>query len=330
MKCCLCAVAFTFTILLLSHSTKVTGVSLRAHISPGRALRTGLLPTGRLTHAGGRRQQQLNSHGQPLTVEGAGQGAYLSMCLAVKDQHADIREWIMHHERLGAGKFYIFDNNSTTPMLPVIADLVDTGLVEYHFLAEVPAMRRPQLYIYDTCLRRYGARHQWMSFTDADEFFLVRNSSISDMNQLLRQYEGFGALVVNWQMFGSSGLTERPENGTLASYFKCFPLHHKENLHVKTIANVRHTLGTQGDPHHFRYRPGYFAVNEQWQRVDGPFTANVSISQVALYHYATKSLAEYQFKIRRGSAMGNQKTIHFFHFIEQAATSNCTDALPLG
>lgn len=84
----------------------------------------GLLPTGRLTHAGGRRQQQLNSHGQPLTVEGAGQGAYLSMCLAVKDQHADIREWIMHHERLGAGKFYIFDNNSTTPMLPVIADLV--------------------------------------------------------------------------------------------------------------------------------------------------------------------------------------------------------------
>lgn len=246
------------------------------------------------------------------------------------------------------------------------ATQVDTGLVEYHFLAEVPAMRRPQLYIYDTCLRRYGARHQWMSFTDADEFFLVRNSSISDMNQLLRQYEGFGALVVNWQvsavcqedtpakhaeiesgdvklkqnrgalepccvdaahiqalhcslqggraamatlqhmqvpyrhttmphqqkgicshthtrfaqMFGSSGLTERPENGTLASYFKCFPLHHKENLHVKTIANVRHTLGTQGDPHHFRYRPGYFAVNEQWQRVDGPFTANVSISQV--------------------------------------------------
>ena len=56
----------------------------------------------------------------------------------------------------------------------------------------------------------------------------------------------------------------------------------------------------------------------------------LELVQVALYHYATKSLAEYQFKIKRGSAMGNQKTIHFFHFIEQDATSNCTDAIPLG
>ena len=47
------------------------------------------------------------------------------MCLAVKDQHGDIREWILHHRNIGAGKFYIFDNNSTTPMLPVMADLVN-------------------------------------------------------------------------------------------------------------------------------------------------------------------------------------------------------------
>ena len=81
-------------------------------------------------------------------------------------------------------------------------------------------------------------------------------------------------------MFGSSGLLERPEEGTLASYFRCFPQDHKENLHVKTIANVRHTLGTQGDPHHFRFHPGYFAVNELWERVDGPWTERVSIDQV--------------------------------------------------
>ena len=38
-------------------------------------------------------------------------------------QHADIREWLEHHLRLGVGKFYIFDN-STLPMLPAFADLV--------------------------------------------------------------------------------------------------------------------------------------------------------------------------------------------------------------
>lgn len=46
------------------------------------------------------------------------------MCLAVKDQHADIREWLEHHQRLGVGKFYIFDNNSSRPMLPEFFDLV--------------------------------------------------------------------------------------------------------------------------------------------------------------------------------------------------------------
>ena len=54
------------------------------------------------------------------------------------------------------------------------------------------------------------------------------------------------------------------------------------------------------------------------------------MAQIALYHYATKSLAEYQSKIERGSAMGNKKTIHFFDFIDKEATANCTDALALG
>ena len=49
--------------------------------------------------------------------------------------------------------------------------------------------------------------------------------------------------------------------------------------------------------------------------------------QVALHHYATKSLAEYQAKMARGSAMGNQKTIHFFDFIQQEATADCSQAV---
>lgn len=66
----------------------------------------------------------------------------------------------------------------------------------------------------------------------------------------------------------------------MASYFKCFPPDHQENLHVKTIANVEHTWHTLGDPHHFKYRDPFFAVNERGVRVDGPRSAEVSISQV--------------------------------------------------
>ena len=77
---------------------------------------------------------------------------------------------------------------------------VDTGLVQYHFVREVPPMRRPQLYIYDTCLQKLRHGHTWMSFTDMDEFFVLRNASIPDMPALLREYEEFGGLAVNWQV----------------------------------------------------------------------------------------------------------------------------------
>ena len=65
---------------------------------------------------------------------------YLAMCLAVKDQHADIREWLEHHQRLGVGKFYIYDNNSSRPMLPEFFDLVRLCEAGLHQASSTPLL----------------------------------------------------------------------------------------------------------------------------------------------------------------------------------------------
>ncbi len=54
-------------------------------------------------------------------------GAYLAMCLVVRDQSEDLREWVEYHRALGAGKFYIFDDNSTAPARQEVSDLVEAG-----------------------------------------------------------------------------------------------------------------------------------------------------------------------------------------------------------
>lgn len=54
-------------------------------------------------------------------------GAYLAMCLVVKNQGDDLREWVDYHRSIGVEKFYIFDDNSTIPSLVVVEDLVDAG-----------------------------------------------------------------------------------------------------------------------------------------------------------------------------------------------------------
>ena len=55
------------------------------------------------------------------------QQAYLAMCLGVKDQNEDLREWIEYHRSIGVAKFYVFDDNSTVPAANALQDLIQGG-----------------------------------------------------------------------------------------------------------------------------------------------------------------------------------------------------------
>jgi undecaprenyl pyrophosphate synthase len=118
----------------------------------------------------------------------------------------------------------------------------------------------------------------------------------------------------------------RPASGVRRGYSSCLPQTHPQHLHIKTIANTR-SAERAIDPHHFAYRNAAYAVNENYERVDSPFTKSVSIDKVALYHYVTKSLEDYSQKMARGSAMNNHKTMAFFDTIQELSTENCTDLM---
>lgn len=77
-----------------------------------------------------------------------------------------------------------------------------------------------------------------VGFIDVDEFLMLSNSS-ETIDTLLRDYEGFGGLAVNWRMFGSSGHVARPPNGTLQSYTACSTPDNVQNTHVKSFVNTR-------------------------------------------------------------------------------------------
>ena len=63
--------------------------------------------------------------GQPKAASGSAAPPvqpeqYLALCLAAKDQHLDLREWLDHHLALGVSKIYLFDDHSDPPMLPAV------------------------------------------------------------------------------------------------------------------------------------------------------------------------------------------------------------------
>ena len=42
-------------------------------------------------------------------------------------------------------------------------------------------------------------------------------------------------------------------------------------------------------PHHFNFTDGMYAVNEHFQRVDGPTYGPATVDKIALHHYVLKS-----------------------------------------
>ena len=257
---------------------------------------------------------------------GSDKPSYFAMCLAVKDQAIDLREWIEYHQRKGCSKFYIFDDNSSVPLINGILDFVTNGTVEYTYVAR-PKMPNPQIYIYERCIREFSERHTWIAFVDADEFIVIRNGK--QIPDILRNFEMYGGVTLNWKMFGSSGHVFRPNGGTLANYHHCNP-----NCHVKSIVNPKRTLRSTGDPHSFVYDSGFYAVDTNYSRVDGPWNPPGSADcpkpvppqlyeVMYINHYVLKSLEDFRHKSQRGSGDLGRKDMAFFHAVDSGLKSEC-------
>lgn len=255
----------------------------------------------------------------------------LAFCAIVKDQ--DLNEWIDYHKRKGVSKFYIFDHNSTVPLVNHLQRYVRSELVEYRTLSTrlcpTEHLRgNPQLCAYHTCLSNYGPLHKYIGFFDPDEYVVVkkRHASILDV---LDAYKGYGGLTLNWMMFGSSGHIKRPKGGVLKNYHRC-----TVNEHVKTIVETELTTSVSNMPHHFRYKWGSYAVDTNFRRVDGPWNPNLGATPpnslydvMYLNHYVLQSKEDYSKKIERGSGDGHRKDIAFFNHVEQTMDRNCSIVL---
>ena len=231
----------------------------------------------------------------------------------------------------------------------------------HNILSIFMATPSPQELTQNMCLQWWGPRHKFMAFTDVDEFIVVapnvknnvlphhrynssssngrskntqnsiRSNSSSLQSQIrkhspqhvfvpsaLEPYELFGGLALNWMVFGSSGFVSRPNGSVLTSYTKCAP-----SVTVKSIVVTEHTLSASPNPHWFRYKHGYHAVNERGDKVDTWFNDPPTVSHLYINHYATKSLEDFQRKMKRGSATRAHKTMSEFERFNAMAINTC-------
>lgn len=256
---------------------------------------------------------------------------YLSICLITKDSHDYIEEWIDYHLKIGIDHIYIYDDGSELPLYGKIHNIVknygdcsytpntfENSKITYEY-QNIP--KPSQMITYQRCLKDHAVENQWLAFIDDDEFLFSKQKPIKE---LLKDYEDFGALGVNWFMFGSSGYFTK-QKSVLKSYLQRTSEEFIENVHIKSIVNTDYVDKDfiPLDPHHFHFFDGRICVNENYHPIiNTPFNPKNTYDKIQLNHYVTRSFEDFNNKNKRGYGDQSAKllSIEFFDNINNNST----------
>lgn len=237
----------------------------------------------------------------------------LAICAIVKDENDYLAEWINYHLKTGVQHFFIYDNDSSTPICDTLESL---DLLKYATVIKTIG-KAMQVKAYTHCLNKFGSSAQWIAFIDVDEF-MVAKTTHGNLPVFLKEYEDYGGLGMSWLVFGSNGHQQKSTLPQLESFTMRAEYSFGPNRHIKNIVQPRYTEKALG-AHSFAYRNGKFCVNENFNRIDGSFS-DVSVSKIQLNHYYCRSFEEYEAKIQRGYGDTSKKRTvrEFFHHDKEA------------
>jgi hypothetical protein len=143
-------------------------------------------------------------------------------------------------------------------------------------------------------------RLAWRPDRASKDARIPRGDRLAALPDILRDYEDWPGVVVNWVMFGTSGHRTPPEGLVIESYVRRLA-NVEHDRRVKSIVNPRRVLGANASPHWFRYRDGS-PVDELERPIDSPpfgFTETTTLSRLRINQYFTKSEQEFRRKSAR-------------------------------
>lgn len=217
---------------------------------------------------------------------------YLVIYAMFKRETPWLAEWVTYHRLIGVDRFYLFDSEPTEESERVLRPFAKDGLVKHDQIGGYNMSNQVQFY--SSWNREATGRCVWAAFIDLDEFlFPVVGDNLAE---LLAPYEAFAALSLNWQLFGSSGLQQRPHSA-LASFVWRARDYYPTNRFVKVITRPEH-VSHFTSAHSVVTRDGRECVNENFRAVPGPYSTFTG-KKMRINHYCVRSREDYQVKASR-------------------------------
>jgi len=168
--------------------------------------------------------------------------------------------------------------------------------------------KKVQIHAYNVACNLCKKSSRWLALIDADEFIVPVEAD--NLPQILKDYENYPALGVNWILYGPSGHDVAPTGLVCENYKMTFADRNNElNCRIKSIVNPR-LVRSVVSPHHCLYIGDTFAVDENKDEIIGEAiyakyssmacTMFNHTSKIRINHYWTKSKDELLKKCVRG------------------------------
>ncbi|KAJ3150283.1 hypothetical protein HDU86_006674 [Geranomyces michiganensis] len=274
----------------------------------------------------------------PSTTSPPPASEYLAICVFVKGQKRYLPEWFIHHYyHLNVGRFYVMDDGTEPPLSDTSGWGVPRAAITFDYLA--PGQTRAKYntdpsrqlqHAYNMCARKYGSRHKWLAFIDANEFLELqatrnprsKNKSTTTLQSFLRGFENntsIGALGVNWQVHTSAGLSNVPFTSYRKTFTTCIKDDPKQdNRRIKMIVKTAH-YDFARSAHAVALKNGTRTVGERGDAIPGAFRTPITRDSIALHHYVVNSKAE----LGSVSDVRSPRNLSFWDHIEGLPSVRC-------
>ncbi len=131
----------------------------------------------------------------------------LSVGAVFKNEAHIMDEWIQHYLFHGVDHFYLINDGSTDDFLPIIEKYKNTVTLFNNEIVYEKTGR--QILMYNTYLKPILHETKWIAILDLDEF--MYSPYYIDIKHVIKKYDDYSQISVNWNHFGSNGHVEQPQ-----------------------------------------------------------------------------------------------------------------------
>ncbi len=233
-----------------------------------------------------------------------------AVCLIVRNEARDIREWIAHHALAGFDTQIIFDNLSDDGTADIIRAARSQYDIRFHNWEN--RSQQSQTLAYAAACEAYKLEFDWIAFIDSDEFFITADGA--RVPEFLARFEDWSAVAVHWAVYGANGHEDYPPGLVTENFVTRAAESFFEARHVKSF--VRPGLARAcPNPHYFAMAGNIerrycdtsgspmlwlLAPEEPAGVLHGVSLAPPDYSVARINHYFTRSRAHWLAKLQRG------------------------------